>query len=237
MMLESCGRPSRRRVVRTPCRLLRTKSIAFESSMARHYGDTRSPPRAGPRRRTRDFALPTGRVGGVLTTETTANGLRSDLAPVVAELFDRHLETTREWFPHELVPWSQGRDFVPGEAWDAGQSQVPVSHDARVALVVNLLTEDNLPYYSATLGGLGSDGPWGEWMRRWTAEEGRHAIVIRDYLTVTRLIDPVALERGRMVQVAKGVVPEPGSVPDMLAYVSLQELATRISHNNTGRLL
>ena len=53
----------------------------------------------------------------------------------------------------------------------------------------------------------GTDGVWGTWVRRWTAEEGRHSIVLRDYLTVTRAIDPVALERARMAQVECGEVP------------------------------
>jgi acyl-[acyl-carrier-protein] desaturase len=168
-------------------------------------------------------------------TQLTTPDLRADLQPVVAELMDRHLQTTREWFPHELVPWSKGRDFVAGQPWDAADANVPAA--ARVALVVNLLTEDNLPYYSATLGGLGTDGPWGEWMRRWTAEEGRHAIVIRDYLVVTRSVDPVSLERERMGQVSTGEVPQFESMHDALVYTTLQELATRISHRNTGILL
>ena len=54
----------------------------------------------------------------------------------------------------------------------------------RSALLVNLLTEDNLPHYFRAIDQIfGADGPWGEWSRRWTAEEGRHSIVIRDYLT------------------------------------------------------
>ena len=48
------------------------------------------------------------------------------------------------------------------------------------------------------------DGAWINWVGRWTAEEGRHAIVLRDYLTVTRNIDPVLLERGRMTQLQQG---------------------------------
>jgi acyl-[acyl-carrier-protein] desaturase len=83
----------------------------------------------------------------------------------------------------------------------------------------------------------GRDSAWGEWSRRWTAEEGRHSIVIRDYLTVTRAIDPVALERARMAQVSCGQVPEPGTPHDGLVYVSLQELATRIAHHNTGKVV
>ena len=109
---------------------------------------------------------------------------------------------------------------------------------ARSALIVNLLTEDNLPYYFRTIEHLfGRDGAWGAWSKRWTAEEGRHSMVIYGYLMVTRAVDPVVLERSRMVQVSKGAVPEPDFAVDGLAYVALQELATRIAHRNTGRLL
>ncbi len=103
---------------------------------------------------------------------------------------------------------------------------------------MNLLTEDNLPYYSRDIDGVfGRDGSWGEWARRWTAEEGRHSIVIRDYLTVTRALDPVELERGRMAQVSKGEVPAPTGRFNSVVYLTLQELATRIAHRNTGKLL
>jgi acyl-[acyl-carrier-protein] desaturase len=47
----------------------------------------------------------------------------------------------------------------------------------------------------------------------------------------------VALERGRMAQVSGGQVPQPASVVDGIVYVTLQELATRISHRNTGKLI
>jgi acyl-[acyl-carrier-protein] desaturase len=40
-----------------------------------------------------------------------------------------------------------------------------------------------------------------------------------------------------MHQVSGGLVPDPVSPADALAYVALQELATRISHRNTGTLL
>ncbi|HEX7522178.1 MAG TPA: acyl-ACP desaturase [Acidimicrobiia bacterium] len=160
----------------------------------------------------------------------------SELEPTAAELLNRHLATAKEWFPHQLVPWSRGRDFEPGEVWSEHDSPLPEA--VRSALLVNLLTEDNLPYYTRTISRVfGDHEAFDTWTLRWTAEEGRHAIVIRDYLTVTRAIDPVALERARMNQVAGGVVPEPDEVADGLVYVSLQELATRISHRNTGKLL
>lgn len=162
-------------------------------------------------------------------------GFLAELEPAVAQLLDRHLSSTKEWFPHELVPWSRGRDFIPGvPACDVAAA----SDDVRSALFVNLLTEDNLPYYTNALSRMyGDDGAWGTWARRWTAEEGRHSIVLRDYLTVTRLLDPIELERARMLQVECGQVPQPRDGYRGLIYVALQELATRVAHYNTGKLL
>jgi acyl-[acyl-carrier-protein] desaturase len=132
------------------------------------------------------------------------------------------------------VPWDRCSELPTGR-WEVDDT---IGDAARSALFVNLLTEDNLPYYFRSISGrFGNEDVWGTWVRRWTAEEGRHAIVLRDYLTVTRTVDPIALERARMTQVSDGVVPEPATVADALAYVTLQELATRIAHDNTGRLL
>src|SRR5436853_3456736 len=104
---------------------------------------------------------------------TPDHALVSELTPTASALLDRHLETAKEWFPHELVPWSRGRDFAPGEAWDEATSELPAG--VRSALLVNLLTEDNLPHYFRTIQAhFGNDDVWGEWSRRWTAEEGRH---------------------------------------------------------------
>ena len=160
----------------------------------------------------------------------------NELEPVAARLLDRHIASAKEWFPHELVPWSRGRDFEAGYTWSPDEVVLPAP--VRSSLYVNLLTEDNLPYYFRTIEQMfGRNSAWGEWARRWTAEEGRHSIVIRDYLTVTRAIDPVELERARMAQVGAGQVPEPETPYDGIVYVALQELATRIAHHNTGKVL
>ena len=160
----------------------------------------------------------------------------AELEPVAAGLLDRHLAQAKEWFPHQLVPYSRGRDFEPDYEWSPADTHL--SDDVRSSLYINLLTEDNLPYYFRTIERMfGRDSAWGEWSRRWTAEEGRHSIVIRDYLTVTRALDPVALEHARMAQVSCGQVPEPATPQDGIVYVALQELATRISHHNTGKVI
>jgi Fatty acid desaturase len=59
-------------------------------------------------------------------------------------------------------------------------------------------------------------------------------VVLRDYLLVTRNLDPVALERGRMAVLQQGWTPDKPAL-GLLAYAAFQELATRISHGNTGR--
>jgi acyl-[acyl-carrier-protein] desaturase len=162
--------------------------------------------------------------------------LLNELEPVAARLLDAHLASSKEWFPHDLVPWERVTDGDPREAWI--EDMAPMDPAVRSSLFVNLLTEDNLPYYFRTIEELfGRDSAWGTWVRRWTAEEGRHSIVLRDYLTVTRMLDPIALERARMAQVEKGEVPEMDTVTDGIVYVTLQELATRIAHHNTGKLL
>ncbi|WP_255359233.1 MULTISPECIES: acyl-ACP desaturase [unclassified Kitasatospora] len=161
-----------------------------------------------------------------------------ELGTVAEELMNRHLGSAKEWFPHQYVPWGQGRDFdgpLGGEPWRPEQSTVAPA--VRSALVVNLLTEDNLPGYHWTIGAqTGRDGVWGAWLHRWTAEEDRHAAAIRAYLHASRAVDPIALERARMAQVTAGGVPEPTGVLGVVAYAAVQELATRVSHRNTGRL-
>ncbi|WP_435875157.1 acyl-ACP desaturase [Nonomuraea pusilla] len=163
--------------------------------------------------------------------------LLHELEPVVAGELDRHHTMAKEWFPHEYIPWSEGRDFdgiYGGQPWQDSDSKIPEA--ARISLVVNLLTEDNLPSYHHEIATtFGRDGAWGTWVHRWTAEEDRHGTAIRDYLTVTRAVDPVALERARMTHMEQGFITDYRTMLQQLAYVSFQELATRIAHRNTGK--
>ena len=160
-------------------------------------------------------------------------GLLTELEPVVAANVDRHLSVAKEWMPHEYVPWQLGRDFND-EPWSPEQSRL--DHVTQLSFEVNLLTEDNLPSYHREIDtAFGRDGAWGTWTGQWTAEEGRHAYAMRDYLLVTRAVDPVQLERDRMAQMKAGYyVAGAKTTLNVLAYVSFQELATRIAHRNTG---
>ncbi|ATD73003.1 MULTISPECIES: acyl-ACP desaturase [Gordonia] len=175
----------------------------------------------------------------------TGSDLLRELLPVCETEVERHMRMTKDWHPHDYVPWDEGRNFamLGGIDWDPEQSQL--SETAKAAMITNLLTEDNLPSYHRVIAqNFSLDDAWGWWVGRWTAEENRHSVVMRDYLVVTRGVDPVELEEIRMAHMTAGFNPLPEDDGqrdhsfDMLfavAYVSFQELATRVSHRNTGK--
>jgi acyl-[acyl-carrier-protein] desaturase len=160
--------------------------------------------------------------------------LLEELEVEAGRLLERHLKVAQEWFPHDYIPYRLGRDFDK-EPWTPDQPRL--TGVAQTSFEVGLLTEDNLPSYHRLIHGMfgKGDGAWLNWVGRWTAEEGRHAIVLRDYLVVTRNRDPTLLERGRMAQLQQGYDHDSPDTLHGLAYVAFQELATRIAHRNTGR--
>src|SRR5258708_548083 len=104
-------------------------------------------------------------------TEGVQARLLHELEPVVEANLNRHLEVAKPWMPHDYVPWSRGRDFafLGGEDWKPEDS--PLDPVAKTAMIVNLLTEDNLPSYHREIATrFGRNGAWGEWVGRWTAE-------------------------------------------------------------------
>lgn len=179
-----------------------------------------------------------------MSKDLTDLELLHELEPVAEKLINRHLTMTKDWNPHDYIPWSEGKNYyaLGGQDWDIEQAKL--SEVARVAMVQNLLTEDNLPAYHREIAmNFSPDGPWGFWVNRWTAEENRHGISLRDYLVVTRNCDPVELEQLRMEQMTRGFSPGQNDQGDLFAervfdsvmYVTFQELATRVSHRNTGK--
>ncbi len=175
-----------------------------------------------------------------MTRILTQLELLQELQPVAEENVNRHISMAKEWHPHDYVPWDEGRNFAAmgGEDWSLEQSQL--GEVARAAMITNLLTEDNLPSYHREIAeNFSQDGAWGTWVGRWTAEENRHGIVMRDYLVVTRAVDPVELERFRMEHMTNGysapIDEGDAGLLHSVAYVTFQELATRVSHRNTGK--
>ncbi len=174
-----------------------------------------------------------------MTKDLTQLQILKELEPVAEDNLNRHLSMAKEWHPHDYVPWDEGRNFAAMGGTDWASEQSKLNEVAKAAMITNLLTEDNLPSYHRLIAEhFSQDGAWGTWVGRWTAEENRHGIVMRDYLVVTRGVDPVALEQARMIHMTRGL-PSPENWVGFLvniAYVTFQELATRVSHRNTGKV-
>ena len=159
----------------------------------------------------------------------------TELAPVVEKELNRHLSLSRPWSPFEYIPWSEGQNFpmLGGKEWE--ESDQKFNEMVRASLIIQLASEDNLPFYMYQFGKvLGYEEAWTEWLNRWTTEESRHGSSIRDYLIVTRSINPYELEKIRMSHMPQGfVMPTPKPI-HIMANTAIQELVVRQSYNNTG---
>ena len=148
----------------------------------------------------------------------------ADLEPVVRENWDRHLAAAKLWCAHDFVPFDQGENFkmLGGRDWDSSQTKLP--KHITDALEVFLITKDNLSaYHREFVEHFILEETWGHWIGRWTAEENLHAIVIREYLIVTRGVDPVANERVRVEHVMKGYRGDHLSRIETLVFMALRE--------------
>lgn len=160
--------------------------------------------------------------------------LLESVTPAIARLMDEHRERRQHWYAHEIVPWEVGRNYRD-EPWD--ESQATLSPEARTSLVLNLLTEDNLPYYHQEISShLAHNETISKWGNLWTAEEGQHSIAIRSYLLVSRNCDPRELEDDRLATMETGYNSGATDPVELFVYTSAQELATRVAHRNAGRL-
>ena len=161
----------------------------------------------------------------------------NDLEPVVKDLMEKH-ETKRDlWWPSEILPADQGEDYDKfyRELRDRARG---VSDSARVAIALNILTEEGLPHFHRLIAEhLGSTTFWNLWNGLWTAEEDRHGNVLRDYVRDSRLLDFKVLERLQFDYIRAGFHPQWHRDPyRIFVYTSCQEKATQISHFNTGKL-
>jgi acyl-[acyl-carrier-protein] desaturase len=160
--------------------------------------------------------------------------LLAAVEPEVKRLMDEHRSRREHWYAHEYVPWEQGRNYRT-EPWE--ESHASLSPEVRTSLVLNLLTEDNLPYYHAEIAEkLPKNSAFSEWNHLWTAEEGQHAIALRSYLLTSRNCDPRLLEDDRLATMENGYELPYDDPASLFVYTAAQELATRVSHRNAGKL-
>lgn len=145
------------------------------------------------------------------------------IEPAVTQIVARH-EARKSgaslWMPTELFPSEPLKESIPP--------------DITAMLVLNLLTEDGLPYFTSLLTEhLGESSALRDWTRRWTAEEDRHGTAIKRYLhAVLKKEQVVAIEQLQFAYLRAGFNPDWSRDPlKLLAYVVLQEYATQVSHH------
>ncbi|BDB44587.1 acyl-ACP desaturase [Mycobacterium kiyosense] len=159
-----------------------------------------------------------------MAQKPVANALTLELEPVVEANVDRHLRTEDIWFAHDYVPFDRGENFafLGGRDWDPSQATLPRS--ITDACEILLLLKDNLAaHHREFVEHFILEDYWGRWIGRWTAEEHLHAIALREYLVVTREVDPTANEQARVQYVMKGYRAEHYSQVETLVYMALSE--------------
>lgn len=161
------------------------------------------------------------------------------IEPQVADLMQRHRDSRKLWMPSDLLPAHEQTDAEhDAEIAELRNRARGLPDSVRVALALNLLTEEGLPHFHRLVAQyMGHDGVWAEWNNLWTAEEDRHGCILRDYVRDARLFDMRALEHMQYQYIESGFNPEWRDDPyRLLAYTSLQEKATQTAHANAGRL-
>src|SRR3981081_244857 len=105
---------------------------------------------------------------------------------------------------------------------DCDPSEVILPKHVTDTLEILLITKDNLAgYHREFVFSFILEEKWGRWIGRWTAEEHLHAVALRNYLVVTREIDPAANEDVRVEHVMKGYRADSYSQIETLAYMAL----------------
>jgi len=155
-----------------------------------------------------------------------ADGYR-DLLPSLeghfASLLARHKEAAGK------TAWSYPQ-FLPLEVFRANAIEQPtLSATAYLAVETALLTEVNLPWYTAGLSrGLEScPGPIREFVHVWTSEEDQHATLLESYLLLTGGGDHAARARSRKAMIAAGWSHTLAGPFEGMVYTAIQEAATR----------
>ncbi|WP_319454458.1 MULTISPECIES: acyl-ACP desaturase [unclassified Mycobacterium] len=168
-----------------------------------------------------------------MAQKPVANALILELEPVVDQNLVRHVQSEELWYAHDFVPFDKGENFafLGGKDWEPSDMTLP--RHVTDALEILLITKDNLAAYNRELvEHFILEDKWGRWIGRWTAEEHLHAVALRNYLVVTREIDPAANEDVRVEHVMKGYRANTYSQLETLAFMAFFERAHAVFCRN-----
>ncbi|MBZ0180250.1 MAG: acyl-ACP desaturase [Melioribacteraceae bacterium] len=155
----------------------------------------------------------------------------------VKEWMEQHLDKRKLWFSSDFLPADEKSDENKESVISKLRERVRgIKDSARVAIGLNLITEEGLPHFHKLIAKyLGDDSFWAKWNNMWTAEEDRHGNILRDYARDSRLFNFSHLEQMQYAYVEKGFSPDWDKDPyRVFVYTTLQERATQYSHKNSG---
>lgn len=178
--------------------------------------------------------------------ETETNKLTSKIEVLnflenrVKEWMENHITKRKLWFSSDFLPADEkNSDDHESIILKLRERVKGIKDAARVALAVNLLTEEGLPHFHRLIATyLGPDSFWSKWNNMWTAEEDRHGATLRDYARDSRIFNFGKIEQMQYAYQEKGFNPDWDKDPyRVFVYTSLQERATQFSHKNTGKFI
>ncbi len=152
------------------------------------------------------------------------------------------LSIEKAWQPSDYLPDLSAPDWREQLTTFRAPAE-QLSDDVLVVLIGDMVTEEALPSYSVSLNLIAGDeegtsqDPWALWLRGWTSEENRHGDLLNAFLRLTGRVDMRSVEVTVHHLLNNGF--DPRVFPDLyagLVYTAFQERATKISHNNVGRL-
>ena len=156
----------------------------------------------------------------------------------VKELISSHIAKRKLWFSSDFIPSEERMNEEQASIKNKLRERAKgIGDQVRVALAINLLTEEGLPHFHSLITKyLGDDSFWAKWTNMWTAEEDRHGNVLRDYVRDSQIFNFREIEMMQYHYVESGFNPDWNMDPyKVFVYTTLQERATQISHKNTGK--
>ncbi|MBI2426201.1 MAG: acyl-ACP desaturase [Candidatus Hydrogenedentes bacterium] len=149
------------------------------------------------------------------------------------------------------VNW-QPTDYTPDLSTESGfealrslrEEARMLSEDVLTVLVGDMITEEALPTYASWISVLEGvqtkshpETPWGQWNRAWCGEENRHGDLLNRWLYLSGRVNMREVEVTTQSLIHDGGDTQTENDPYRgFVYTSFQEIATRVSHLNVGRL-
>ena len=164
----------------------------------------------------------------------------NELESKVKEWMEQHIAKRRLWFSSDFLPVDEKNTDDKNKIVDGLRQRAKgIKDPARVAVALNLLTEEGLPHFHRLIAQhLGSESFWSKWNNMWTGEEDRHGNILRDYARDSRLFSFREVEMMQFYYQEAGFNPNWDKDPyKVFVYTTLQERATQFSHKNTGKLV